>query len=1131
MDEPDRLFERFRRSADTDALGRVFDATAPRLLQLAVHLVGDLAAAEDLVQATFVTAIEHAETFDASRKLESWLAGILANHARDLNKSARREIDPSSLAERIEATPLEHALDAEWSASLAQALDRVPEPYRIVLILRLQHGMEPTEIAHALQRSPGAVRVQLHRGRELLRKLLPAGLVAGALFIAEPGCGLAQVKAHVVAHAAAIQSGAGIAGITGGLLMSTKLLVSGAAIVIALFVLFLARGRTREPSPEITSSQATGVGGEHSRAESRDEITADPPSSSAGRVEAAPAAAPSEARVVKVHGRVFDSDTNLGIANAEIRFFAPQSARLPEIQRRWHDRFNVYPDGTVNAAWPKFGAIPAGQSRADTQYGTSFTNETRLGLEDLVLYAPPAPSVEPIARATTNASGEFEIAATESLGFLTCMADGYATRERAVAPTDVNKENSDDVTIRVAMREDKPLAGYVVDEHLKRIERRVRLRFDGHVNKPAPLSADSTGRVTGQIEKDLQMDSWVVETNPDGSFDCKLPAKMVIARCLEPDLGYVNQGFLRNGGTKLVDEVWPEPGSVKEPLVIELQSVASMIVRDRETQTPIQDIDLLCTRDSNGFLLRFGQFFAPRGRLRLARDNAVEVGYYQRDDELSACECTVWADGYLSASRKLHDLTHPVVLEIDLERGELPALVGRVHDGERALPAAHVSIAPSSRIVWRQPGGIPIAMSATDDKGEFRIRAPGGRYLMRVVAGDKEESRAVDLPVPSPIDVDFSRDTIILASIHDSSGAPCSNHPVLLRGVDGRRADATTDATGTARFSRLSAGGYRVQIMDPAIAVGPKPDQEIAIELNAGGRSRADFVIAIDTPRFARLVVEGSPPLMGWKARSHHNGENGSWADVEPNGRIPIDLRGKRELEISGKDSRDWSVVLPSDAADGHEIHVVLEGLVYEGIVTSEKTHRPMAGLHVNARPWNDTSSTAVIPVTVTDADGRFKLIGLRDEEYSISFRRDTSHNQWFEVEGIFLHTTKHPSSQGTQIVVALPRRRSPMFGGNGGRGFDGVAELTLTGAVHGVSDKSRRVDGYIGSLFPRDGYTLILYTSFGPGPDGTYELSVPAARSFAASIRDASTGDSVAELEWTATGTSDREVHDFELP
>jgi len=45
----EKKFERWRRKGDTDALADVFDAIAPRLLRLAIHLVGDVSAAEDLV--------------------------------------------------------------------------------------------------------------------------------------------------------------------------------------------------------------------------------------------------------------------------------------------------------------------------------------------------------------------------------------------------------------------------------------------------------------------------------------------------------------------------------------------------------------------------------------------------------------------------------------------------------------------------------------------------------------------------------------------------------------------------------------------------------------------------------------------------------------------------------------------------------------------------------------------------------------------------------------------------------------------------------------------------------------------------------------------------------------------------
>ncbi|MSR63077.1 MAG: hypothetical protein EXS08_11605 [Planctomycetes bacterium] len=62
----DALFVRYRRTRDPECLAQVFDALAPRLLRLAIHLARD--GAEDRVQATFLAAIERAEVSPAGRR-------------------------------------------------------------------------------------------------------------------------------------------------------------------------------------------------------------------------------------------------------------------------------------------------------------------------------------------------------------------------------------------------------------------------------------------------------------------------------------------------------------------------------------------------------------------------------------------------------------------------------------------------------------------------------------------------------------------------------------------------------------------------------------------------------------------------------------------------------------------------------------------------------------------------------------------------------------------------------------------------------------------------------------------------------------------------------------------------------
>jgi RNA polymerase sigma factor (sigma-70 family) len=236
----DDAFRRFRATGAPEELARVFDGTALGLTLLAGHLARDAAEAEDLVQQTFLVALRDADRWDGARPVGAWLAGILRHRALDLARTRRARAPEELTAARDDALamapsrapgPLEEAASRETFEHVTEALEQLDGPSRQVLALRLVHGLEPRAIAHALGRPPGTVRMQLLRGLERLRELVPAGAALGAL-LATDTRGLAAQRASILAEASARGGAAGAAqvGTPSGVLASAATVLSPTSI-------------------------------------------------------------------------------------------------------------------------------------------------------------------------------------------------------------------------------------------------------------------------------------------------------------------------------------------------------------------------------------------------------------------------------------------------------------------------------------------------------------------------------------------------------------------------------------------------------------------------------------------------------------------------------------------------------------------------------------------------------------------------------------------------------------------------------------------------------------------------------------------------------------------------------------
>lgn len=201
-------FQRFRRHGDAGALASVFDRTAPELLRVARHLTRSRDDAEDVLQSTFLTVIERASTFDATRPLRPWLFGILVHHAQGAQAARARStrvLDARRVADAAGSPrsrdPLAALVDAEFTRTVEHALDALPERDRLVLAPRLAAELSGPELALRTGLPAATVRQRLVRGLARLRRLLPAGLATSFAWLTWSGRALAASKRELLRHA------------------------------------------------------------------------------------------------------------------------------------------------------------------------------------------------------------------------------------------------------------------------------------------------------------------------------------------------------------------------------------------------------------------------------------------------------------------------------------------------------------------------------------------------------------------------------------------------------------------------------------------------------------------------------------------------------------------------------------------------------------------------------------------------------------------------------------------------------------------------------------------------------------------------------------------------------------------
>ena len=145
-----------------------------RAFTLAYRLLGHREDAEDVLQESFVAALEALDRFDVTRPFGPWLYRIVVNRSLNARKSrARRstELLPEDAPART-PSPERAAQAAETRRRVLAAMAQLPERPRVVMTMIELEGFSGPEVAEILGIPEGTVRWHLHSARNALRAAL-----------------------------------------------------------------------------------------------------------------------------------------------------------------------------------------------------------------------------------------------------------------------------------------------------------------------------------------------------------------------------------------------------------------------------------------------------------------------------------------------------------------------------------------------------------------------------------------------------------------------------------------------------------------------------------------------------------------------------------------------------------------------------------------------------------------------------------------------------------------------------------------------------------------------------------------------------------------------------------------------
>jgi RNA polymerase sigma-70 factor (ECF subfamily) len=179
---------RLAREGSASALRLIVRRHNQRLYRVARAIVRDDTDAEDVLQEAYLSAFAHLAQFRGDASLATWLTRIVVNKAVGrlrpegtmvpLDRVDDRGVDAEAIMPELasRSDPERTAARSQVRVLLEHGIDNLPEPFRVVFVMRLVEQLSVKETAASLGMREETVKTRLHRAKKLMREQLETKL-------------------------------------------------------------------------------------------------------------------------------------------------------------------------------------------------------------------------------------------------------------------------------------------------------------------------------------------------------------------------------------------------------------------------------------------------------------------------------------------------------------------------------------------------------------------------------------------------------------------------------------------------------------------------------------------------------------------------------------------------------------------------------------------------------------------------------------------------------------------------------------------------------------------------------------------------------------------------------------------